>query len=255
MTLLGLYDYSVEPLDLVILAVVGVVAGTVNTIAGGGSFITLAAMLWMGMPPIVANATNRIGVAVQSAAATAQFKREGQLRTGGLALGAVAATTGALLGAWVSVELDQELFKRLIGFAMLGFIPVLLLRPKRWLEGTEKPARPWLLAAVLFGLGVYGGLLQAGVGVFLLAALVLIGGDDLVRSNARKSLLVLVFTIPAIVLFVLEGAMHWPAAAVLALGSALGGWIGTKLTVSWGPNFVRGVLLVVVAVSGVRMLL
>lgn len=242
------------PAELALLAGVGVLAGTVNTIAGGGSFITLAAMLWMGLPPVVANATNRVGVAVQSGAAAWQFKREGLLDLRGLGVGAVAATVGAVLGAWVSVRLEDALFERLIGVVMLLFVPVLLLRPKRWLEGADRPGNPWLLALVLFGLGLYGGLLQAGVGVFLLAALVLLGGHDLVRSNARKSVLVLIFTLPAFALFVVEDAVHWVAAGVLAVGSAFGGWLGTKLTVAWGPTFVRAVLLVVVVVSGVRLL-
>ena len=241
--------------ELALLGGVGVVAGTVNTIAGGGSFITLAALLWMGLPPVVANATNRVGVFVQSGAATAQFKREGKLRTGGLVAGGIAAVLGSIAGAWVSVELDEQLFERLIGVVMLAFVPVLLLRPKRWLEGADRAARPWLLVALLFALGLYGGLLQAGVGVFLLAALVLVGGDDLLIANGRKSLLVALFTLPALLVFVLEDAVMWLAAGVLAVGSAFGGWLGTKLTVAWGPAFVRVVLLAVVIVSGIRLLL
>jgi hypothetical protein len=245
----------VTALELLLLGLVGLVAGTVNTIAGGGSFITLAAMLWMGLPPVVANATNRVGVVVQSGAATVQFHREGQLRTGGLVAGGVAACAGALIGAWVSLELDEELFERLIGVIMLAFVPVLLLRPKRWLQGAEKAARPWLLVPALFALGVYGGLLQAGVGIFLLAALVLLGGHDLVRANARKAFVVMLFTIPALLLFVWQDQVLWLAAIALSLGSAVGGWLGTKLTVKWGPGFVRAVLILVIAVSAVRLLL
>lgn len=242
-----------SPAELAILGVVGVAAGTVNTIAGGGSFLTLAAMLALGMPAGVANATNRVGVVVQSSTASVAFSREGLLRWDGLLPGGIAACLGAALGAWVSVELPEALFERLIGVVMLAFVPVLLLRPKRWLEGADGTPS-WALIPALFAIGVYGGLLQAGVGVFLLAALVLLGGDDLVRANARKSVVVALFTLPALALFVWQGLVDWLPALVLSLGSALGGWIGSRLAITRGAGFVRFVLIAVVAVSGIRLL-
>lgn len=240
--------------ELALLALVGVAAGTVNTIAGGGSFLTLAAMLALGIPPGVANATNRVGVFVQSGTASAKFQLAGVMRWPGLLGGALAAAVGGLLGAWVSVELPEDVFTKLIGVVMLGFVPVLALRPKRWLEGADG-IPSWALIPALFVLGLYGGLLQAGVGVFLLAALVLLGGDDLVRANARKSVVVAVMTLPALALFVWQGLVEWLPALILAAGSALGGWIGAKLSISRGAGFIRWVVIAVVLVSGIRLLL
>ena len=240
--------------ELVVLALVGVAAGTVNTIAGGGSFLTLAAMLAMGMPAGVANATNRVGVLVQSGTASVAFQREGQMRWQGLVAGSVAAALGALLGAWISVELPDDLFEKLIGVCMLLFVPVLALRPKRWLEGSDR-APTWALVPALFALGVYAGLLQAGVGVFLLGALVLLGGDDLVKANARKSVIVVVMTLPALALFAWEQLVDWLPALVLAAGSALGGWIGARLSIQRGAPFIRWVVIAVVLVSGIRLLI
>lgn len=244
-----------EGLDLVILALVGVVAGTVNTIAGGGSLITLPALILLGMPPSMANGTNRVGVMVQSLAATVRFHREGQLdHTRGLVLLAP-AVIGSVLGAWVSTRLPDLAFQRVIAVAMIIMLAVMWIRPQRWLEGAQVPPRPTpARMAVFFGLGLYGGFLQAGVGVFLLAGLVLVEGLDLVRANGVKVLLVFGFTLPAMGLFLAADLIDWVPALVLAVGSSIGGWLGTRLTLSRGPGFVRWVLLVVVLASAGKLL-
>ncbi len=241
--------------SLALLAGVGLVAGTVNTVAGGGSLITLPALILLGMPASMANGTNRVGVMVQSLAATVRFQREGALETRrGLVL-LVPACAGSILGAWGSTLLPDLAFQRVIGVAMIVMLAVLWVRPKRWLEGADVPARPTparLLA--FFGLGLYGGFLQAGVGVFLLAGLVLIEGLDLVGANGVKVLLVFGFTLPAMALFWAADLIDWVPAMVLAAGSWVGGWLGTRLTLSWGPGFVRVVLLVVVLASAGKLL-
>ncbi len=244
-----------DGLELALLAIVGVVAGTVNTVAGGGSLITLPALILLGMPASLANGTNRVGVMVQSLAAALRFHREGALesRRGLVLLGP--SCLGSVLGAWGSTLLSDLAFQRIIGVAMIVMLAVLWIRPRRWLEGADVPSRPTparLLA--FFGLGLYGGFLQAGVGVFLLAALVLIEGLDLVRANGVKVLLVFGFTLPAVVLFLAVDLIAWRPALVLAAGSWIGGWLGTRLTLSWGPGFVRVVLLVVVLASASKLL-
>jgi uncharacterized protein len=244
-----------DGLDLAILAAVGVVAGTVNTVAGGGSLITLPALILLGMPASLANGTNRVGVLVQSLAATLRFHGDGRLETRrGLAL-LGPACVGSVLGAWASTQLPDHAFQRIIGVAMVVMLAVIWIRPKRWLEGADVPSKPTparLLA--FFGLGLYGGFLQAGVGVFLLAGLVLIEGLDLVRANGVKVLLVFGFTVPAMAMFLAADLIAWKPALVLAAGSWIGGWLGTRLTLSWGPGFVRIVLLVVVLASAGKLL-
>ncbi len=250
---------------LLILALVGVFAGAINTIAGGGSLITLPVMILLGLPAGVANGTNRVGVILQSAVATWQFKREGALNARmGLWL-LLPTCLGALAGAMVSVELDEALFKRLIGVVMLIMLVVVIVRPKRWLEGkkddedapkTPKPTgKPtWWQALTFLAVGFYGGFLQAGVGIFLLAALVLATGEDLVRSNAIKAMLVCAFTVLPLAIFLYNDMVQWVPGLALAAGSMLGAWLGTRLTVSWGPRFVRVVLILVVSISSTKLL-
>ena len=247
-------------LQLVALAGIGVFAGAVNTVAGGGSLITIPALIFFGLPASMANATNRIGVILQSAIATWQFDRAGRLdRQGSLAI-AIPVCLGALAGSFLSIDIDEQLFKRIIGVAMLIMLVILLVKPGRWLgrpdAAIRRDTRAFRLGQILgfFAIGVYGGFLQAGVGIFLLGALVLLAGRDLVTANAVKSLLVALFTVPAVIVFQVNGLVAWQPGLALAVGSGLGGWLGSKLTVSWGPAFVRWVLVVVVAISSARLL-
>jgi uncharacterized membrane protein YfcA len=249
------------------IAVIGVAAGAVNTIAGGGSLITIPALIFLGLPANVANATNRVGVLLQSLVATRQFRRAGLLDSDVVARTLPFAALGAVAGALVSVDIDEQLFRRVIGAAMLAMLAAIVMRPKRWLagragragreEGKQDESRPhwpgwrWL---ALFAVGFYGGFLQAGVGVFLLAALVVFAGQDLVRGNGAKSVLVALFTIPALAIYVYHDLVAWLPGGALAAGSALGGWIGAKLTVGRGAAFVRWVLVAVIAVSASRLL-
>lgn len=239
------------PEYVLLLFPVGIAAGVVNTLAGGGSFLTLSAMVWLGFPGPVANATNRIGVLAQSGAAMAGFARQGIRAEAPLWPQAVVVIAGAAVGAWLSVVLDPEAFDRVLAVAMIGMLTLSLARPASWTEpGAPSPWR-WLALAVA---GIYGGFLQAGVGVLLLPALVLLGGLDPVRANARKVTLVALFTLPALAIYVGWGLVDWIAGLVLAGGSALGGWLGSRITVRAGARWIWATVVLVVVATAVRLL-
>ena len=229
---------------------VGFAAGVVNTLAGGGSFLTLSAMIWLGMPAHVANATNRLGVFAQSAAAAGSFRRLGMLTTEELLPQVLVVGSGAIAGAGLSLLLDPELFDRVLGVCMVAMLGVTLARPSSWT--SPRPPRParWL---ALFAAGVYGGFLQAGVGVLLLPALVLLGGMDVVRANGRKVLLTLTLTTPALLIYAGSGLIDWIAGISLALGSAAGGAVGSRITVGSGAKVIWGTLVFVVLATALRL--
>ncbi|MCO4746128.1 MAG: sulfite exporter TauE/SafE family protein [Proteobacteria bacterium] len=243
--------------ELLALAGVGLVAGVVNTVAGGGSLLTLPAMIFLGLPAGVANGTNRVGVLLQSLVAARRFDAEEVLDK---ALGwrlLVPTSMGSALGALVSVQVDEELFKKLIGVAMLLMLGVVLLKPKRWLQGREggaPPHLPWSGPLAFFAIGLYGGFLQAGVGIFLLAGLVLIQGQDLLRANAVKSMLVAGFTVPPLLIFVFSDFVAWVPGFALAAGSMIGAALGARMSLAGGATLIRYALVAVVSVSATKLL-
>jgi len=195
-------------------------------------------------------------VLLQSGISADQFRRADRLQAETVWRLVPATCAGAVLGSWISVDIDPELLSRIIGVAMLAMLPVIALRPRRWLEERLGAPRPGALAMLgLFFVGLYGGFLQAGVGIFLLSALVLLVGQDLVRANASKVMLVFIFTVPALAVFVLNDAVDWEAGMAVAAGAGLGGWLGSRLALRGGAGLVRWALAVILLLSGLRLLL
>ncbi len=244
------------PDKLLLVTLVGVFAGTVNTIAGGGSLITLPALIFLGVPPTIANGTNRVGVMTQSFTAAASYHRKGILDCSRCLRLFAPIGVGTLVGAWASAQLSDALFEKVIGVAMLCVLGLMLAKPKRWLSDrpASDPAPAWLRIPALVGVGFYGGFLCAGVGVVTLITLVLLEGMDLLRGNAIKVTLVGACTLLSLLIFVEQGLVAWDVAVALAAGSAVGGWLGSRLTMSWGPPLIRWVLIVVVLLSSGRLL-
>jgi hypothetical protein len=235
----------------------GFLAGVINTLAGSGSLITLPVLIFLGLPATVANGTNRIGVILQNIVAGLSFNRSRVLDLRGALVLSVPAIFGSLLGASIAVNLNEELMQRVIGAVMVLMLFVIVLRPERWLEGTvlnlEKTVN-WQQAAVLFVIGVYGGFIQAGVGIFLLAALVLSVGYDLVRANAVKIIIILVFTLSSLLIFANNNQVDWAAGLLLGLGNMAGAWVAARLAVARGAAWVRWVVIATVAFSAAYLL-
>ncbi len=235
----------------------GFIAGFINTLAGSGSLVTLPLLIFAGLPANIANGTNRVAILLQNVVGASSFRRSGVLDArGGLMLG-IPAIVGSVLGAQIAVNLDEELLRRTIGVIMVLMLFVILLRPKRWLKGEldNLEGLPNLLQVVLFfGIGVYGGFIQAGVGIFLLAGLVLGVGYDLVRANAVKIMIVLLFTISALIVFLRNGQVNWTVGLILAVGNMLGAWVAARVAGEKGAVWVRRLLIAVVIVAAANLL-
>jgi uncharacterized membrane protein YfcA len=235
----------------------GFAAGFINTLAGSGSLITLPLLIFLGLPANVANGTNRVAILLQNVVAVGSFRRQKvlELRQGFML--ALPAMAGGILGAQIAVNLDEFIIRRTVGVLMVVMFFVVLIKPRRWLEGKSADLKRNLTLTniiIFFLIGAYGGFIQAGVGIFLLAGLVLSAGYDLVRANAVKLLIVLCFTVFALAIFVLNDQVHWETGLVLALGIMSGAWIASKLAVKRGARFVRWFLLAVLIVSGTVLL-
>ncbi len=245
-----------SPALLLAVPAVGFAAGFINTLAGSGSLVTLPMLILLGLPATVANGTNRVGILVQGLVSVATFRSRGALEFGGSLRLVVPAVLGAAVGAELAVDLNEALLRRLIGVLMLVMLAVVLARPTRFLAAhrRESGVSIWIEAPLFFLIGAYGGFIQAGVGIFLLAGLVLGAGYDLVGANAVKNLIVLVFTIAALVVFVVNDEVRWLLGGLLAVGNGLGAWAGAHLAVEKGARFVRWVLVAILALSSVALI-
>lgn len=239
----------------VVLALAGAVASVVNSIAGGGSLLTLPLLVALGLPPGLANGTNRVGVLMQGLASVATFHRRGFRDYRLVARLLLPMMVGAAAGTALATRLPDDLLRVVFGVMLAGWAVLLVVRPGRFLNAPAEPRAPGLPALGLSVLiGAYGGFLQAGVGFPLLALLVLYLGHSAVQANAVKVALTLGFTLVSLPMFALAGQVAWREGLVLATGSMVGGWLGTRLQIRGGANLVRWVVVIAVAASGVAML-
>jgi uncharacterized membrane protein YfcA len=226
----------------------------VNTLAGGGSLVSVPLLVLLGLPGALANGTNRVGVLFQSAVASWRFGAEGVpgLRRALPVL--LPALAGSALGAFGVARLPDESFERAFGFVML-----LLLVPTLRASAAPAAARPvrpwprWISLPLFFAIGLYGGSFQAGVGLVLVAALSH-AGFGLVEANSVKVVVNTALTGVAVPVFVWAGQVSWPFAGVLAVGFAAGGALGARLAVRGGDRLIRPVLAVAVVALAGRML-
>ncbi|HPE70063.1 MAG TPA: sulfite exporter TauE/SafE family protein [Thermotogota bacterium] len=237
---------------LVFLAGLG--AGFVNVLAGGGSMITLPAMTFLGLELNVANGTNRIGILLQNLVASRKFSKGKMLDWKRAIFLAVPTTAGATLGSLTAVQMDTSVLKTVVGGIFIVMSVFILWKPKVWTQQRQVKRKNWLSVLVFFGIGVYGGFIQAGVGFFLISALVLLEGYDLVRTNAIKVFIVLCYTSVSLLIFALNGQINILVGLALAAGAMLGGYLGAKTAIQKGANFIRYILFAMVVVSAVNYL-
>ncbi len=245
---------DITPVKFVLAILAGFLAGVINTLAGSGSAVTLPMLVFLGLPANVANGTNRVGVIIQNIVGIATFARSGKLDLRGGFWLVIPAFLGAAVGARIAVDLDERTMNYAIGVVMVIMLFLVLFNPKRWLrEQSEfKAGRPSLLTlAIFFVIGMYGGFIQVGVGIFLLTALVMGAGYTLTHANALKLLIVLVFSFSAIAVFIANGQVNWPLGLTVAIGQSVGAWAAARFAVSYrnANVWVRRLLILVILYS------
>jgi uncharacterized membrane protein YfcA len=239
-----------------LLVPAGFVAGIVNTIAGGGSFLTLPALMYLcGIDPKTANGTNRIAILLSSASASATFHKHGYLdRALALRVG-VPTLLFVPVGALLAIYLPPEAFEPVFGAIFLAMAGLLVSRP-RILTGTgRRPIASRAAEAATFAaIGVYVGFIQAGFGILLLLGMSLFHARDLVETNAVKNLIGFLVTVVALGVFVLHGQAEWTPGLVTAAGNAAGGFVGAKLAIRKGRRLIFATLIAVMVATGLNLL-
>ncbi len=242
--------------EIPLILVTGVFAGFLNTVAGGGSLLTLPVLIFLGLPPATANGTNRVAVFVQNASGIMGFRRKGVSDFGYSALLTLPALVGAWFGAKIAVEMNEIVFNRVLAGIMLAVLLLTIFNPTKKLQSETANlsiARKIIGMVVFFFVGIYGGFIQAGAGFIIIAALTLTNGFDLVRTNAIKLFVVFFYTVIALFVFIRSGNVQWGLGLTLAVGNATGAWIGSHWAVDKGDKWIRVVLVVAVLAFAIRL--
>lgn len=243
----------IEPVSLLILFGVGVAAGLINVMAGGGSTLTLPTLILLGLDGATANGTNRIAILVQNIFAVASFRREKVSRLRQSIVFGLWMVPGAVAGAVLAVQISDEWFRRILGVIMVVVVVTMLI-PRRNAETTDEGVSSKWIYPTLFATGFYGGFLQVGIGFLIMAAFYHILKLNLVFVNMHKVAVVLIYSIPALGVFALTGHVDWILGLSLAAGTATGGWWSARLSVRRGEKLVRAVLVVAVLIMAGKIL-
>ncbi len=242
--------------EIIILIVAGLIVGFVNTLAGGGSIVSLSVLMMLGLPPTLANGTNRIAITIQTLTATTSFKQQNILPLRKSVYLSIPAIIGSLLGSWIAVDIREDIFETAIGVIMLIMLVFILYKPQKYIYGrkelVEKPLT-WKIYLVFFFIGIYGGFIHMGVGYFLLAGIVLGAGFDLVKANAVKVFVVLAYAPFTLLIFLYYDQVNWLYGLVLSIGSVTGALIASRMAVKKGVEFVKWVIVVVILVTAGEM--
>jgi uncharacterized membrane protein YfcA len=244
-----------EHLPLLILFGVGIIAGFLNVNAGGGSTLTLPALIFLGLDSALANGTNRIAIFIQNISAVYSFKKEKYQQFDISLKLSLFTLPGSILGALLAVELSDALFQKILGVIMIGII-ISMIIPQKMITDSQHNNKKIPVSAyiAMIGIGFYGGFIQVGVGFILMAALQRLMKLNLVYVNMHKVFIVLVYTIPALLIFIITDNVNWVLGLALAAGNALGGWWAAKFSARKGEKLIKYVLIVAVLIMAVKLL-
>lgn len=242
--------------DILLLIVIGILTGVINTLAGGGSLITLPILIFLGLPPSVANGTNRIAILIQSIVTAAGFRSKG-VKTFPFSwyLGA-SATIGAIIGAQIAIDIKGETFNKILAIIMVLVVFYLVLNRKSSAQSILERATGkhlWISTIAFFFIGIYGGFIQAGTGFMMLLVLSGINQFTLVKSNAIKIVVTGIYTIAAVIIFFINDKINWQFGLILACGNALGGWFASRWSVNKGDKWIKLVLVIMVMALAIKL--
>ncbi|TNE50570.1 MAG: sulfite exporter TauE/SafE family protein [Deltaproteobacteria bacterium] len=214
-----------------LLVLGGLGCGFINTVAGGGSMLTVPLLIVMGLPAQIANATNRLSLVVQTGTATAGFLYHGIRDTRTIAWLALPGLGGSWFGAQLAVHLPPEVFRKVFAVLLAVAVLPILFRPQFFEDNKQPPPqRPsWTLIVTFFFVGVYSGFIQIGAGIWSLLALLWLGNHNVKYANAVKVQLLFLTTSLATLVFLWHDQVVLVISAILAVGTATGSWLATRL--------------------------
>jgi uncharacterized membrane protein YfcA len=243
-----------EYLEILILFFVGLLAGVINVMAGGGSSLTLPALIFMGLDSAAANGTNRIGILLQGMFSTLSYRKEKLSEIEKSVKLSLLTLPGAVLGALLALKISNEWFDRILGIVMIGVIISMLIPQSKLQISAGGERKSWLIYPVMFAVGFYGGFIQVGVGFLIMAALYHLLRIDLIRVNMHKVFITMIYTVPALFIFIWSGNVDWLLGLSLAAGTSIGGWWAVRFSIKGGERVIRYVMVLAIFIIALKLL-
>tara|TARA_Y100000816_G_scaffold15059_1_gene9900 strand:- start:4408 stop:5148 length:741 start_codon:yes stop_codon:yes gene_type:complete len=239
--------------EILILLFCGLLSGAINTLAGGGSLITLPMMIFLGLPPTIANGTNRVQLIFQNIFAVYGFKTKGISNFKFSSYLSISALLGSIIGAYIAIDFNENDFKKLLSIIMILVMFSILLNNKRETLEINKIKNKWPSILIFFFIGIYGGFIHAGVGFLMILTLSKINYLKIAHSNSIKVFVALIFSTAAFLIFLYEGKVNWIYGINIGIGSAIGGFFASRWSYNKSDKKFRYFLSLIILIMAIRL--
>lgn len=239
-----------------LLIFVGFIVGFINTVAGGGSLLSLPILIFLGLPSTLANGTNRVAIVFQTAIATAGFKSKGVSTFPFNCYLGISAFFGSICGAYLAVDISAILFNRILAIVMICVVLIIAFGPKIGIAQIQERLTGkylWFGIIAFFFFGIYGGFINAGLGFIMILFLHYVNKMTLVRSNATKVAVVFMYMVSALIVFAINDQVNWKVGGILAIGNGSGAWLASRVSVNRGDGFIKTFLIIMVVILAIKL--
>ena len=241
--------------DIIILLICGVIAGFINTVAGGGSLLTLPILIFMGLPSNIANGTNRIAIFMQNIFSISGYKSRGVSDFKYSSWLSVSALIGSIIGAKIAINIDEDMFNKILSIVIIIVVLTIIYNKKTFNINSENISIEKKIISVImfFFIGIYGGFIHAGVGFLILSILSNYNGIQLSKANSIKVFVVFVYTFFALIVFIMENKINWILGINLGIGNSIGAWIASRWSYNKPDKIIKIFIIISSAIMAIKL--
>ncbi len=241
--------------DIIILLICGVIAGFINTVAGGGSLLTLPILIFMGLPSNIANGTNRIAIFMQNIFSISGYKSRGVSDFKYSSWLSVSALIGSIIGAKIAININEDMFNKILSAVIIIVVLTIIYNKKPFNINSENISIEKKIISVImfFFIGIYGGFIHAGVGFLILSILSNYNGIQLSKANSIKVFVVFVYTFFALIVFIMENKINWILGINLGIGNSIGGWIASRWSYNKPDKIIKIFIIISSAIMAIKL--
>ena len=241
--------------DVIILLICGVIAGFINTVAGGGSLLTLPILIFMGLTSNIANGTNRIAIFMQNIFSISGYKSRGVSDFKYSSWLSVSALIGSIIGAKIAININEDMFNKILSVVIIIVVLTIIYNKKTFNINSENISIEKKIISVImfFFIGIYGGFIHAGVGFLILSILSNYNGIQLSKANSIKVFVVFVYTFFALIVFIMENKINWILGINLGIGNSIGGWIASRWSYNKPDKIIKIFIIISSAIMAIKL--